>query len=143
MKIIGQQLMDCGNYFAFREGLGCGWPGGDFELSLWSGLGPHSAGGRMQPNQVNERDILACGAAWFLPVLEELKRAKKVSPDDVEQAHRHAFGRPMVEMTKDTELIQDFNAHVKAGKPPSSFFTACRIVKWDPEKGLWIQLFST
>ena len=97
----------------------------------------------MEPKRVDENDCLICGASWFLPFLAKLKSSEPVSPEETEEAHERLFGKPVLEMKNQAEMVQHFGLHAKAGGQPWSFFTACRVVEWDKNQNAWQVVFST
>jgi hypothetical protein len=141
VHIIGQQLIDNKAWVGFGKALGI--VEAKFGLESWSGMGPHSAGGYLEIQKVREDDCIDCGASWFLPFLTRMKSGEVVSVKEMEAAYLLKFGKPMIKMNDQKELIEHFNSHVRSGATPQSFFGACRIVKWDAERQCWIEIFSS
>jgi len=136
LRIIGQQLIDRGTWLDFGQGLGCVGPEHAPGLEVWSGLGPHSTGGHMPPERVRENDCLACGAGWFLPLLRRMQSGERLPIAVVEAEHLRRFGKRMLQTASDIDLIERFREHCQAGGQPQSFFSACRIVIWDKDRGM-------
>jgi len=143
MRIIGQQLIQTEAAILVGQGLGCGEAEWVSDLEMWSGLGPHSTGGRLSATRISEGDCVVCGARWFLPFLNRLKAGEKVAFREIEETHLRTFQKPMIKMANPLDLLQSFYQHGKDGGKSQDFFVACRMVKWDPAAKHWIELFST
>jgi hypothetical protein len=140
IRVIGQELIDCGMRWEIGRGVGIIWPEYAPRIEIWSGLGPHSNGGTFTAQDIREGVCGECGARWFMPLLVRLKSGDIPSLEEIESAHEKCFGRPMLKCNSGGELHSLFLQHVRTDKSPEAFFPchSVRRQRWDDSSKTWM-----
>ena len=130
-RLLGQTVIRHKGIWHLGNGICLRGDADHYDFASWSGVGPYSTGGIVSVERLSFSDLDRCGAIWFAPFLQALKRGEPVLISAIDQAHMEEFGKPIFAFSG-CDLMDDmFRKCLQIGEHPSGFLPCVKIIDHD------------